>query len=72
VSFIVILKIMNTRPQELTEAFKQLIDNHLADLVNLRAIEMLEIEQFAELLHVHPTHLSNTRKGHAIGSASIG
>jgi len=62
---------MNTRPQELTEAFKQLIDNHLADLVNLRAIEMLEIEQFAELLHVHPTHLSNTIKG-ATGTSPCG
>jgi len=53
---------MNTRPEQLTAAFKQLVDQHLADLTNLRATEMLEIEQFAELLHVHPTHLSNTIK----------
>jgi AraC family transcriptional regulator of adaptative response / methylphosphotriester-DNA alkyltransferase methyltransferase len=55
-------EIMNTRPEQLTIAFTQLIDQHLADLVNLRATEMLEIEAFADLMHVHPTHLSNTIK----------
>jgi len=53
---------MATRPQELTEAFKLLVDQHLADLTNRRATEMLEIEQFSDLLHVHPVHLSNTIK----------
>ena len=53
---------MLTRPQQLTEAFKVLIDQHLADLVSNRATEMLEIEQFADLMHIHPTHLSNTIK----------
>ena len=53
---------MDTRPEQLTGAFKRLIDEHLADLVNLRATEMLEIEAFADLLHVHPVHLSNTIK----------
>ncbi|TSJ36603.1 helix-turn-helix transcriptional regulator [Mucilaginibacter corticis] len=62
---------MTTRPQQLTEAFKQLVDQHLADLVNLRATKMLEIEQFAELLHIHPTHLSNTIKD-ATGTSPCG
>lgn len=53
---------MTNRPQELTEAFRQAIDRHLADLIHHRATEMLEIEAFAEQLCVHPVHLSNTIK----------
>jgi AraC family transcriptional regulator of adaptative response / methylphosphotriester-DNA alkyltransferase methyltransferase len=53
---------MSTRPEQLTSAFKLLIDQHLADLVNCHATEMLEIEQFADLLHIHPVHLSTTIK----------
>jgi AraC-like DNA-binding protein len=51
-----------TRPQELKELFIKLIDEHLDDLVHGRVTEMYEIEQFAELMFIHPTHLSNTIK----------
>jgi AraC family transcriptional regulator of adaptative response / methylphosphotriester-DNA alkyltransferase methyltransferase len=51
-----------TRPAETQQEFLALIDAHLDDLVHLRATEMLEIEDFADRLHIHPTHLSNTIK----------
>ncbi|NOW98703.1 helix-turn-helix transcriptional regulator [Mucilaginibacter sp. SG564] len=53
---------MADRPQQLTEAFTLMVDQHLDDLIHHRATEMWEIEQFADLLHVHPIHLSNTIK----------
>ena len=53
---------MADRPQQLTEAFTLMVDQHLDDLIHHRATEMLEIEQFAGMLHVHPIHLSNTIK----------
>lgn len=52
----------HSRPQEITEAFARLIDEHLADLEYHRATEMFEIEVFADKLCIHPTHLSNTVK----------
>lgn len=51
-----------SRPEEIHQEFLALIDRHLDDLVHQRATEMLEIEDFAEKLHIHPTHLSNTIK----------
>ncbi|MNS21423.1 DNA-binding transcriptional regulator AraC [compost metagenome] len=34
----------------------------MADILDERTIEMLEIRDFASLMHIHPTHLSNTIK----------
>jgi AraC-like DNA-binding protein len=56
------------RQHEITAEFLRLIDVHLADVVAGRATEMFEIRDFADQLHIHPTHLSNTIKlttGHA-------
>ncbi|WP_295230654.1 AraC family transcriptional regulator [uncultured Chryseobacterium sp.] len=50
------------RPSEITASFVQLIDEHLADLVSSKEETMFEIEKFAGLLYIHPTHLSNTVK----------
>ncbi|MCB2409077.1 helix-turn-helix domain-containing protein [Hymenobacter lucidus] len=50
------------RQHEITADFLHLIDLHLADIVAGRATEMLEIRDFADQLHIHPTHLSNTIK----------
>lgn len=50
------------RPTDITESFVQLIDKHLADLVSAKEETMFEIEEFAGLLCIHPTHLSNTIK----------
>jgi AraC-like DNA-binding protein len=51
-----------SRPQQIQESFIQLIDQHLDDLVHSRSEQMFEIEHFAELMFIHPTHLSNTIK----------
>ena len=44
----------------ITASYLKALDNHLADLLQGRATEMLEIKGIAALLHIHPTHLSNT------------
>ena len=51
-----------TRPQQVKDDFIRQIEVHLDDLVHSRAEEMFEIERFAELMFIHPTHLSNTIK----------
>ncbi|SFM99172.1 AraC-type DNA-binding protein [Chitinophaga sp. YR627] len=50
------------RPEQIKEQYCLLIDRHLNDLVNGLAEEMFEIEDFARLMFIHPTHLSNTIK----------
>jgi len=50
------------RQHEITADFLRLIDLHLADVASGAATEMLEIRDFADQLHLHPTHLSNTIK----------
>lgn len=52
----------DTRPEEITRDFLCEVDKHLQDIVTGKAIEMYEIETFADLLHLHPTHVSNTIK----------
>jgi AraC family transcriptional regulator, regulatory protein of adaptative response / methylphosphotriester-DNA alkyltransferase methyltransferase len=50
------------RQHEITADFRRAVDLHVADVVAGRATEMLEIRDFADQLHIHPTHLSNTLK----------
>lgn len=50
------------RQHEITADFRRAVDQHVADVVAGRATEMLEIRDFADQLHIHPTHLSNTLK----------
>lgn len=50
------------RKDEITADFLEEIDKHLADVMANRVTEMFEIRDFAEILHIHPTHLSNTIK----------
>jgi AraC family transcriptional regulator of adaptative response / methylphosphotriester-DNA alkyltransferase methyltransferase len=54
-------KIMD-RQHEIYANYLREIDRHLADLVAGRATEMFEIRDFAGVLCIHPTHLSNTIK----------
>jgi AraC family transcriptional regulator of adaptative response / methylphosphotriester-DNA alkyltransferase methyltransferase len=51
-----------TRPEQLSDQYTRLIDQHLEDLVTHRADEMYEIENFADIMCIHPNHLSNTIK----------
>ena len=50
------------KPAQLNERYRQLIKAHLTDLVKGKTERMLDIEDFADQLCIHPTHLSNTIK----------
>ena len=48
------------RSSEIAAAFLKELDQHLADLKAGRATSTFEVQDIAALLHIHPTHLSNT------------
>ena len=48
------------RPQQLTAAYLKALDGHMAEFRAGTADRAWEIRDFAEVLFVHPTHLSNT------------
>jgi AraC family transcriptional regulator, regulatory protein of adaptative response / methylphosphotriester-DNA alkyltransferase methyltransferase len=48
------------RQKEIVEQYAAEIDKHLEAIKNGAEDEMLEIADFARILHIHPTHLSNT------------
>jgi AraC family transcriptional regulator, regulatory protein of adaptative response / methylphosphotriester-DNA alkyltransferase methyltransferase len=50
------------RQHEITSDFLKEVDKHLADIVDERVLDMYEIRDIAGLMHIHPTHLSNTIK----------
>ncbi len=50
------------RQHEITADFLKQIDQHLDDIMQGRVTEMFEIRDIADLLFIHPTHLSNTIK----------
>ncbi len=49
-----------TRPNEIVEKYLFELDKHMADLKQGNAESTFEIKDLAELLFIHPTHLSNT------------
>lgn len=53
---------MHKRPQEITIEFNNILDNHLERIVLGEEDTFLEIQDIASLMHIHPTHLSNTIK----------
>ena len=50
------------RQHEITSDFLKALDQHLQDIVQDKVIDMMEIRDFADLLHIHTTHLTNTVK----------
>jgi AraC family transcriptional regulator, regulatory protein of adaptative response / methylphosphotriester-DNA alkyltransferase methyltransferase len=48
------------RPKEITAAFLTELDKHLYELKSGKAVSTFEIQDIAAILHIHPTHLSNT------------
>jgi len=50
------------RQHEITADYLKAIDKHLEDVLNNRVLDMYEIRDFADEMHIHPTHLSNTIK----------
>jgi AraC-like DNA-binding protein len=50
------------RQHEIFAGYVKELDKHLDDIMHDRVTKMFEIRDFAELLHIHPTHLTNTIK----------
>ena len=50
------------RPEEITQNFLSELDNHIADIVSGKKEVFYEIHDFANILCIHPVHLSNTVK----------
>ena len=50
------------RQHEITADFLKALDRHLDELLQHKVLDMMEIRDFADQLHIHPTHLSNTIK----------
>ncbi|MGZ5189375.1 MAG: helix-turn-helix transcriptional regulator [Flavisolibacter sp.] len=48
------------RSKEITEAFLKVLDQHMDDLKSGKADSTFQVQDIAALLHIHPTHLSNT------------
>lgn len=53
---------MNKRPDEITTDFLKIMDNNLQELIDGKTDDYLDIHKIAEMLFIHPTHLSNTIK----------
>lgn len=51
-----------TRKDEITADFLKLLDEHLDDILAGKIQDMYHIKDFASVLHIHPTHFSNTIK----------
>lgn len=51
-----------TRKDEITSTFFALLDRHIEDILSGKIDYMYRIKDFAELIHIHPTHFSNTIK----------
>lgn len=51
-----------TRKDEITSRFLTILDEHVQDILAGRIDHMFRIKDFASLLFIHPTHLSNTIK----------
>jgi AraC-like DNA-binding protein len=49
-----------TRPEEIIRQYHEVLRQHLEDLRSGKADSTFEIQDIAALLHIHPTHLSNT------------
>ncbi len=56
------------RQHEILADFLAEVDKHLQEILDAKADEMMEIKDFADKLHIHPRHLSNTIK-HVTGKA---
>ena len=50
------------RQHEIFADYVRELDKHLDDIMHDRVVDMFEIRDFAEILHIHPTHLTNTIK----------
>ena len=56
------VKVISHRKKEIVQQYISLLDQHIAELKEGKAEEALEIKDFAQQMHLHPVHLSNTIK----------
>jgi AraC family transcriptional regulator of adaptative response / methylphosphotriester-DNA alkyltransferase methyltransferase len=54
--------IISARKREIVRQYLAELDKHVADLKEGKAEIVFEIRTFANILHLHPVHLSNTVK----------
>lgn len=54
--------VISGRKKEIVKQYLAELDNHIGQLKEGRVQKVLQIKDFAQLLHVHPVHLSNTIK----------
>jgi AraC family transcriptional regulator of adaptative response / methylphosphotriester-DNA alkyltransferase methyltransferase len=51
---------VSTRQRQILEQYLVALDCHIEDLRMGKAVKVLEVRDFADILHIHPGHLSNT------------
>lgn len=51
---------ISLRQKQIVEEYRKQLDKHIDELRNGLAEKTFEIKDLADLLHIHPTHLSNT------------
>ena len=54
------LRTSASRPHAILKEYLHELDKHIADLREGKIDRTFEIRDFAEILHIHPRHLSNT------------
>lgn len=55
-------KISSVRQREIVSDYIQKLDEHILALKTGTEVRAREINEFADMLHIHPVHLSNTIK----------
>lgn len=58
----VVPPLVSARKKEIVEEYIRELDKHIADIKAGKVEEPLEIRGFADILHIHPVHLSHTVK----------
>jgi len=53
---------LNLRPEEILQEFNTILEVHLEKIVSGESEVFLEIHEIADMMHIHPTHLSNSIK----------
>ena len=56
------LSVTSKRKKEITNNYLEQLDHHISQLKEGKAESVLEIRDIAAMLHIHPTHLSDTIK----------
>lgn len=56
------IETISPRQQEILESFHEALDRNIEEVKNGQADGFYELREIADLLHIHPGHLSNTIK----------